>query len=197
MRKLVSLLLLFLLIGAWSLSMPSRTYACSCVQLPDVQEALAKAEAVFAGKVIQINEPKPNGQGILSSSDPVTVTFEVTQTWKGDTQKQVRVQTALDSASCGYEFTLNEAYVVYTYKNEQGVLETNICTRTNTLTAASEDLGVLGIGKQPSETAPPVTPPPVEASPILTEWYTFPFVWWLLLAALGILIVLLFRKKRA
>ena len=197
MRKLFSFMLLFLLVGGAILSMPSRTYACSCVQLPEVQEALAEAEAVFAGKVIHISEPQPDVSGMISSADPITVTFAVAQTWKGVRQKQVMVQTARDSASCGFNFVLGEEYMVYTYKDDQGVLATNICTRTNTLTAASEDLGVLGIGKQPSEAAPPAAGPILEKDTIWTAWYTYPFVWWLLLAVLGILIVLLFRKKRA
>jgi hypothetical protein len=46
------------------------------------------------------------------------------------------------SDTCGYEFQLNNEYLVYAY-DYNGSIYTNICTRTNLLEYANEDLDYL------------------------------------------------------
>lgn len=192
--------MLFLL--AWgvlfTVVVPSSGYACSCVQPPAVQQALAEADAVFAGKVMNIIEPKPNVLGLMSSADPVTVTFQVSQIWKGISDKQVSITTALSSASCGYSFAEDREYIVYAYQNDAYMLETNICMRTSELTAAAEDLDVLGKG-QPlrQEVEPPAPGTQPEEGVDQAGWYTSPYIWWIAFVALGALVFFLFRRKRA
>lgn len=81
---------------------PSVTYACSCVMPAEPLEALEKSTAVFVGKVVDMKEPSQGN--IISSADPVKVTFEVDSSWKGVEGNQVTLTTALSSASCGFEF---------------------------------------------------------------------------------------------
>ncbi|MDF2679104.1 MAG: hypothetical protein K0R47_294 [Brevibacillus sp.] len=164
----VTVLLLFTL-STLLFAIPSSVYACSCVSPGPVKEALAQAESVFAGKVTKIIEPKPNAQGIISSADPVDVTFDVSISWKGVNTKHVTIKTPLDSASCGFSFDVGKEYLVYSYTNGDNDLETNICTRTQELTVASEDLASLGTGMTPIQDGQPNT----EEKQTLTS----PYLW--------------------
>jgi hypothetical protein len=55
-------------------------------------------------------------------------------------QKEIEIVTGLGGGDCGYEFQTGVDYVVYAYKNADGRLETNICSRTRTLAEAAEDM---------------------------------------------------------
>lgn len=123
---------------------PSVTYACSCVVPDEPLVALEKSTAVFAGRVVKMKEPKGI---IISSADPVKVTFEVDSSWKGVEENKVTLTTALSSASCGFEFVDGESYLVYAYAREKGGSEdlmAGLCSRTVLLSSAGEDLKELG-----------------------------------------------------
>jgi hypothetical protein len=55
-------------------------------------------------------------------------------------QKEIEIVTGLGGGDCGYDFQIGADYVVYAYKNAEGRLETNICSRTRPLAEASEDM---------------------------------------------------------
>jgi len=120
--------------------------ACSCLPPSSPKVSLEEANAVFAGKVIDIDTP--NGISI-GGADPVRVIFEVSEIWKGSDFKTVTITTARDSTSCGYPFRKGEEYIVYAY-SEGGELSTNLCSRTNLLANAKEDLEELGSGNLPA-----------------------------------------------
>jgi hypothetical protein len=46
--------------------------------------------------------------------------------------------------SCGFDFEIGKSYLVYVYKDENGVLNTGLCNRTAEATNAEEDLKFLG-----------------------------------------------------
>lgn len=122
---------------------PSVTYACSCAISPDPLKAVENSSAVFTGKVLDMK--KREGQ-IISSADPVEVTFKVDASWKGEVAKEVTVTTALSSVSCGYEFVEGESYLVYAYSregDESDQLGVGLCSRTMRLASASADLKKL------------------------------------------------------
>jgi len=119
---------------------------CSCALPPGPRESLEHATAVFAGKVININVLSGTS---ISSADPVEVTFEVSQIWKGPNYRTLAVITAINGVSCGFSFKQNKEYIVYAYGEENG-LSTTICSRTKLLTNAQEDLKELGEGNLPS-----------------------------------------------
>ncbi|WP_156417410.1 hypothetical protein [Paenibacillus etheri] len=138
---------------------PSVTYACSCVVPAEPLEALESSSAVFTGKVVDKKEPKGT---IISSADPVKVTFEVDSSWKGVKGNKVTLTTALSSASCGFEFVKGESYIVYANANgegDSGELVASLCSRTKLLASASEDLKELGpsISAETPTASPEVT----------------------------------------
>lgn len=148
-RTVMWLLCCVLMTGALLFVEPATVSACSCAGPLPVQDELNRKTAVFAGKVKQVSKP---AQGrIWSSADPVTITFEVTDVWKGEVQAETTVSTALSGASCGYEgFFVNQSYIVFAYGGDDGKLKTTSCDRTKPLSGASEELAVLGQGYAPS-----------------------------------------------
>ncbi len=117
-------------------------HACSCV-LPGPPEAeLARSVAVFSGRVVKRDAPVGL---VVSSADPVEVTFEVYSVWKGPAYSTITVTTARSGASCGYAFEKGEEYLVYADGSADS-LTVSMCSRTQPLGWAEDDLAALGEG---------------------------------------------------
>lgn len=133
-----------ILFGAVSVWTAQPAYACSCMMPPSPQEARDSAKDVFAGEVVKIT---PIGAG-----GNLTVRFAVSETWKGAEGSEIELQTAGNSAACGYNFQEGEEYLVYTYETSGTGPDsahgpdtaTGICQRTTELSNADEDLDALG-----------------------------------------------------
>ena len=130
-------------------SFPTITSACSCAELPSVEEEFERSQAVFSGKVIDVKE-KRSIKGYQTKS----VLFEVTNTWKGVKQSQILITTGQGGGDCGFDFKKGQEYLVYA--NESTMygaksLASTICDRTNELSVLQEDLTILGEGQQPIE----------------------------------------------
>jgi len=145
-KLLIAFLLLFPFLVHFSTT-PS--YACSCIQPGSAAEELERSDFVFSGKVIEINDSNANAT-IQSSADLLEVYFEVSTTWKGVDETEVRIFTERDSASCGFNFNIDDEYLVYGNENN-GKKMVNLCSKTTLLANASEDLTALGEGQQPSK----------------------------------------------
>lgn len=156
---------------------PQVTYACSCVIPPSPLESMEKSTAVFEGTVTSV---KKSSKLVQSSGDPMYVTFLTGAHWKGELGEQVTVSTAQSSASCGFEFTKGERYLVYARGETEGAdgtgganggaegtdgtkgvdgkakLTVSLCSRTALYSNAQEDLNELGAGMSVgSPTEPP------------------------------------------
>lgn len=157
---------------------PQVTYACSCVIPPSPLESMEKSTAVFEGTVTSM---KKSSKLVQSSGDPMYVTFLTGAHWKGEVGEQVTVSTAQSSASCGFEFTEGERYLVYARGGAEGAdgtggggadgadgkngaegangnakLTVSLCSRTTLYSNAQEDLNELGAGMSVgSPTEPP------------------------------------------
>lgn len=125
------------------------SYACSCVEPNSVKDEVQRSSAVFSGEVIDIVD-KNKSASLQSSDDPIAVLFEVDESWKGVNQTQVVVYTERSEASCGYEFSLNNEYLVYAQEID-GTIKASYCSKTSLLTLADQDLIELGIGEKPTE----------------------------------------------
>jgi hypothetical protein len=164
LRRLFRLLVIGILLASL-LAQPKPASACSCVPPDPPPVAFTNAHAVFVGDVTAINDPTwlartfPFLPIVYSSADPVLVNFQVSDSWKGVTTTTVAIQTAVSGASCGYTFEAGKQYVVYAYQSS-GVLETNMCTRTNEVAFAAADLNYLN-------TLPKLILTPTASSPVL------------------------------
>lgn len=131
--------------------------ACSCVEPGPPLEELGKATAVFSGKVVDRDETAV----VYSSADPVRVTFQVYTVWKGPVCEAIIVTTAYSEVSCGYEFEDGKEYLVYAHGSADN-LEVSLCSRTQSLMGANQDLSELGNGL-----IPPADSPGVSASSVI------------------------------
>ena len=132
--------------------LPDCASACSCVlpqgsQKERAERALSGSEAVFSGKVVEIEKP-PSGPG-WSSGDLETDTFRVSEVWKGPQRATLEVKTPVWGMSCGYPFEEGQEYLVYASGKQD--LKVHACGTTKQLSKADEDLAVLGNGEKPTD----------------------------------------------
>ena len=160
MRVRILLAIVFLSAPATRLS------ACSCVGPGTPCSAAGSSAAVFTGRVLDITDvpahPLPagnNGRALARRRQgdfpaqrgrdfaPLSRSLRVVRLQLGEvlsgvdrSQKEIEIVTGSGGGDCGYEFQTSVDYVVYAYKNREGRLETNICSRTRTLADAAEDM---------------------------------------------------------
>src|SRR5258708_4146563 len=145
----------------------TRLSACSCNGPGTPCSAAGSSAAVFTGRVLGITaapaQPLPvgnTGRAFRRAGDylPIpaqrqgstprlprplrTVRIQVGDVLSGvdASQKDIEILTGTGGGDCGYEFQIGVDYVVYAFKNAEGQLETNICSRTRALTEAAEDV---------------------------------------------------------
>ncbi len=109
-------------------------WPCDCAPPPYPEEAYEMADVVFSGEVTNV---------ILDWNNLIKeVSIDVYDVWKGSIGSQIIILTGIDDGICGYNFQINEEYLIYgNYSGDY--IWTNICTRTNLLDYASEDLDYL------------------------------------------------------
>lgn len=157
MRRIALLLVAALAFPAGLLLVaPDCASACSCAMTGGTPQqraeiALSESTTVFAGEMVGVDPP--SDAPITNSAAPVTVTFQVSEAWKGCEQDTLQVTTARSSVSCGYEFREGEEYLVYASQGNQ----VSLCSETKPLSKAAADLEVLGAGAEPEDEALPDT----------------------------------------
>ncbi|HEX5596037.1 MAG TPA: hypothetical protein VFX61_08490 [Micromonosporaceae bacterium] len=134
MRRLRNLLIVVVLAGLGLFVGPAMpACACSCAEAVSPEEAAERSDAVFVGVVKKIDRP----WGLIrSSTDPVTVTIDVTEVHKGDVPATVKVVTEADGASCGYEFVDGGRYLVFA-SGKVADLRTGLCDGNRNLASES------------------------------------------------------------
>jgi hypothetical protein len=134
MRWLRSIVVVGLFAGVSVLVPSTPACACSCGSM-SAEEAMARADAVFVGVVVDVVFPWQ--WPLASSADPVIATFEVDAVYKGDVPVNVRVQTVRDSASCGYPFEEGQRYLIHADQQTDGFWTTGLCDGNQRVDAAT------------------------------------------------------------
>ena len=80
-------------------------FPCSCMEPPPPEEAYEEADAVFSGQVTNIV--------VDESGYYHEVTFQIIDVWKGENSEEITVLTETFSDACGYNFQINNEYLVY------------------------------------------------------------------------------------
>jgi hypothetical protein len=114
-------------------------------------EGFQRARAVFEGRVLEVGAQAADGTAL----ERVRVRLRVVRAWKGVTTESIELSTANNSAACGYEFTPGQSYLVYA-DEENGALAVSLCSRTQPMSEAGQDLEALGMGATPVD---PKAPP--------------------------------------
>jgi hypothetical protein len=136
--------LIIVIVGSLWFASSTCVFACSCVPPQAPQEEAARSDAVFSGKVTQ---QTPNAN-LVEGTQSLKVAFEVGQVWKGSVPQQILLATSDSSASCGYTFENGKEYLVYA-NTVEGQLSVSLCSRTQLLADAQEDVSVLGQSTAP------------------------------------------------
>lgn len=149
----VFLILTAAVVLLWPLSGVGTAHACSCVPPGKPAEELEGHAAVFAGQVVSVDHSFEPGSAALNAEDRTTVEFAVNTVWKGDVDRNLKITTPPTGGSCGVAFAEGEEYVVYAYDSSygDGGYSTSICSRTNLVNNAAEDLDALGEGSPPGK----------------------------------------------
>ncbi len=113
---------------------PATTEACSCNSTGPPCQSYWNTEVVFSGRVIEI-KPFESTRGWRQK----LVRFAVNQAFRGISETTIEIATGSGGGDCGYDFKLNESYLVYA-NNLEGKLFAGICTRTQHISKAAEDL---------------------------------------------------------
>jgi hypothetical protein len=126
-----------------TLVFPTLLPACSCGDRGAPCDAAWRASDVFVGKV------KSFGvftfRHLLAGDfDPTKkiAYFEVSEVYRGQVGTSAYVQTGLGGGDCGINFKEGELYLVYALR-DGSTLYTGICSRTQPLKFAAEDLEYL------------------------------------------------------
>jgi Carboxypeptidase regulatory-like domain len=117
-------------VGLW----PEYADACTCAGSGLPCDAAWRADAVFVGHVVSIESSSMGGR---------LVQLAVVEAFRGFQLSQVTLVTGYGQGDCGYPFRMGESYVVYVQRSPTGQLSTSICTRTQPVVNASDDLTYL------------------------------------------------------
>ena len=129
--------LIFTLLILTAVVVPGRPRpTCFCV-FPEVADSFARADAVFVGKVLEIE--RTSATETSKSERLFAIKFKVEKSWKGDSEEQ-RVLAAQGDLGCFIYpvFSKGERYLVYAdpayFKPKRNkVLVVNLCNRTAAL----------------------------------------------------------------
>jgi len=184
MKHIMPILVFTFIIILFIISFPSNTSACSCAELPSVEEEFERSQAVFSGKVVDIRE-KRSIKGYITKS----VLFEVTDTWKGVKQSQIIITTGQGGGDCGFDFKEGQEYLVYANESTMygaKALVSTLCNRTNEWSVLQEDLKILGEGQ------PPIEDVDLTGKHEGNQLY----IWVAIVIAIGILLISIFRRRK-
>lgn len=109
-------------------------FACSCVVPPPVEEVFGNYPAIFSGKVI-------SSANVRNSVRKVRI--KVSNSWKGKAPKIVTIKTSAAGSMCGYYFTVGKSYLIYADGEAWKNLSVSLCSRTQLLSYAKEDVKAL------------------------------------------------------
>lgn len=151
-----------------------RATACSCERPSAPEEAMAAADMVFVGTVVDVGEVV-HGDPALGPSLR-RIRLEVSEVFKGPVPAQVDVHTPDGGeAACGYDFEVGRAELVYASRWD-GPMTASFCSRTAPVQHAAADLEALGNSMPPGPLA-------ARDAPVTGTGWVFP------LAAVALLVM--------
>ena len=114
--------------------LPHSAFACSCMPPPSHVVPTHREDAVFVGIVIASEAAERRGE--------LDFKIGVIDAFKGVTVKEVTVRESEHTAACGYPFRVGESYLVFA-RHRHGLYYSGICSRTQPLAVATDDLEML------------------------------------------------------
>src|SRR5215208_2818363 len=115
--------------------------ACSCMMSGPPCQATWTADAVFVATVVSITPIDHVSLGAPYQSRLVKVNVE--RAFIGAASGLLEIVTGMGGGDCGYDFKVGVKYLVYAHKSDTSILTAGICSRTQPLATAQEDLKYL------------------------------------------------------
>lgn len=150
MRKTWITLIFMVLLGTTGWFAPQPAYACSCAE-SDFEPAFERASEVFRGKVVAVELSLNPHEALGTIGRRNVVLFEVERSYKHSRPSQIIVYAGYGEESCGYDFAVGQQYLVYVHTLYENELHTSLCSRTQSIEEADNDLAMLGEGWIPQE----------------------------------------------
>lgn len=126
-----------------------QAYACFCVT-PDVPEAVESAEAVFAGFVTDIVEPRTSDPKAPLIDRLYQVKLKIGTSWKGKLAREITILSAQGRGGCYTwgSFVKGQSYLVYAEEPVAGAPRGTLallfaCNRSEVLSKAQDDVKEL------------------------------------------------------
>ena len=145
MRVLVRVLFI---VGLLTLAR-AQAYACFCV-IPDVPKAVESAEAVFAGFVTDIIEPRTSDPNAPLIDRLYQVKLKIGTSWKGKLTREITILSAQGRGGCYTwgSFVKGQAYLIYAERPPSRAPRGSLallfaCTRSEVLLKAHDDVKEL------------------------------------------------------
>ena len=123
--------------------LPCLVHACSCEFSSTPLIELERADVVFTGEVVEIEERDAGRFGNI-----YYVHLRIGISFKGMASREATVVTELEEAACGYSFAVGEEYLVYAYTEnvytyELGFPKVSLCSRTKPASEAGAEIDEL------------------------------------------------------
>jgi hypothetical protein len=130
------------IVAALTHAAENEALACSCNGNggPPCQAAWT-ADVVFAGTVRAVEQIDHETLGAPYRA--MLVKFEVERGFLNAVPGPLEIVTGMGGGDCGYRFTTGARYLVYAWKTPSSRLSTGICSRTQPLDKAEEDIRYL------------------------------------------------------
>lgn len=117
--------------------------ACSCLNPGPPCQAYWNYQVVFAGTTLSVTPIEVEREGGSKVMQRL-VRFQVDEAFRGVSEKGLEVLTGAWGGDCGYDFEVGKKYLVYGYTLEGKYrIGTGICSRTQPLSEAAEDLSFI------------------------------------------------------
>jgi hypothetical protein len=132
--------------------------ACSCAGPIPVCSVYWTTDVLFVGHVVRIEHiyDEPPEEKIVDGKKMTLigpgknlVYFEVAKSYRGNSSRQVVVQTNDQGSACGYAFEQGHDYLVYGFLGSNGEISTSHCTRTHEVSDGEADPDVQWIEALP------------------------------------------------
>ena len=146
--------LLTCIVALTALAAPEIAFGCSCVPSGTPCRAFSGDAAIFVGTVrarhdaaIAVNTAPVGATGTDATREyGYDFTLSIDQVLKGidgGRTTEVIVRTARNTAACGFPFSVGGSYLVYAYRDGNGLYRASLCSRTRPLEQAKDDLILL------------------------------------------------------
>lgn len=119
MKGLAASMLVATLVSITVLVAPRTAHACECDESV-LSEYAGEVDLAFSGRQSARFEPGPDPDGVISSTDPVTLVIHVERVYKGSVGQPMEVRTSRGAGTCGTDFARRGVIGIVAFRRAGG-----------------------------------------------------------------------------